>query len=426
MPPPPTEGSATLGAAGGTVPGPDGVQLWVPADALGGPVTFRIARDASGAPPLEGIDALSPVYAATPHGQTFGASALLSIPLSAAQIPAGTTPILLKAEPGGKWRVMPNGSTDPARLAADVGDLSFFVIGACSDGSGSTGWIIGAVNCPSNHELRMTMFEGQNAVQILRGPNGVQLPLWTVVDTVQTRTFTVTWTRPPGTTRTDSIGIVGLPSEASVNPRPPDVQGTSTNFSTTFTMTIDPSRIAGASLPNGRLFRPRATASYTTTALLVGSGNIPTGFVFDVDIPILVRFTGTQPLITQQPADAVSVVENNSFSLSTVATGPNISTQWRYYQNANDTAVRPAEATNDQAACTSPPAPLGYNGRLYYAHICSNASCRASSTPASARPCPHTGNCWRGDVAPFASCALQKSSSSFCSTAAGPARPPRV
>lgn len=326
-PPPPSEGSATLDVTGGTVDGPDGVQLVVSADALDGPVTFRIARDASGAPPLEGINALSPVYAATPHGQGFGGSALLSIPLSAARVPAGATPVLLKAEPGGKWRVMPNGSADPARLAVDVGDLSFFVVGACTDTSGGPGWVIGAVGCPSNHELRMTMLDGQNQpVQILRGPNGVQLPLWTVVDTVQTRTFTVSWTRPSGTTRTDTIGITGLPTEATVNPRPPNVQDTSTNFSTTFTMTIDPSRVAGASSPNGRLFRPRATAEYTTTAFLVGRGNVPTGFVFEVDMPILVRFSGTQPVITQQPTPlTVSVVENNSFALTTAADGTNLS-----------------------------------------------------------------------------------------------------
>ncbi len=201
-PPAPTIGSATLDAAGGVVDGPDGVQLIVPSGALAAPTTFRISRDASGAPALEGINALSPVYAATPHGQTFSATALLSIPLSAAQIPAGATPVLLKAEPGGKWRVMPNGSTDPARMAADIADLSFFVIGACTDGSASGGWVIGAVNCPSNHELRMTMLDGQNQpVQVLRGPNGVQLPLWYATDTVQTRTFTVSWTRPAGTTR---------------------------------------------------------------------------------------------------------------------------------------------------------------------------------------------------------------------------------
>ena len=87
-PPPPSEGSATLNAAGGTVTGPDGVQLVVPADSLDSPVTLRVSRDATGAPALVGLNAVSPIYAVTPHGQAFGTGALFSIPMSAAQLPA--------------------------------------------------------------------------------------------------------------------------------------------------------------------------------------------------------------------------------------------------------------------------------------------------------------------------------------------------
>ncbi|MBA4176171.1 MAG: hypothetical protein C0505_06380 [Leptothrix sp. (in: Bacteria)] len=347
-PPPPAEGSATIGSAGGFVTGPDGVRLTVPPAALESDITFRIARDSSGAPPLEGINALSPVYAATPHGQAFGATALLSIPLSAAQIPAGATPVLLKAEPGGKWRVMPNAGTDPARLAADVGDLSFFVIGACASSTAGTGWIIGAVDCPTNHELRMTMLDGQNQpVQILRGPNGVQLPLWYVTDTVQTRTFTVSWTRPPGTTRTDTIAIGGFPHGVTPSPRPPVSQDTSSNFSTTFAVTVDPSVVNGASLPNGRLVRLRAAAVYSTTAFLVGTGNVSTGFAFEVDVPILVRFTGTQPTISQQPAN-VGVTEGQpaGFSVAaSVAPAAALNYQWSRRANANAAFAPIAGAT---------------------------------------------------------------------------------
>ena len=130
--------------------------------------------------------------------------------------------------------------------------------------------MIGAVNCPSNHELRMTILDGQNQpVQVLRGPNGVQLPLWYATDTVQTRTFTVSWTRPAGTTRTDTVDILGFPTGFTLSPRPPQSQDVSTNFSTTFTVTIDPSRVSGASLPNGALVRPRAAVTYTTPAFRV-------------------------------------------------------------------------------------------------------------------------------------------------------------
>ncbi len=383
-PPPPAEGSATLGAAGGTVEGPDGVRLEVPADALASTVTLRISRGASDAPPLQGINTLSPVYAVTPHGQAFGATALLSIPLSATDIPAGATPVLLKAEPGGPWRAVRNASADPSRLAADVGDLSFFVIGACSSGSGGTGWIIGAVDCPTQHELRMTMLDGQNQpVQVLRGTNGVQLPLWYVTDTVQTRNFTVSWTRPPGTTRTDAIDILGLPSDATVTPRPPMTQNVSSNFSTTFTMTIDPSRIGGANAANGRLLRPRAQASYTTTAFLVGTGNVPTGFLFEVDIPILARYSGAQPTISQQPVN-VGVTEGQPASFTVQASitpAAALSYQWsrRAHASATFAPVAGATAASYDLATTA----LGDDGAQFQVAVCAAPSRCITSSPAT-------------------------------------------
>ena len=165
------------------------------------------------------------MYAVTPHGHAFGADALFSIPLSAATLPAGVTPLLLKAEPGGTWRVMNNAGADAARLAADVGGLSYFVIGGCTESDAA--WVIGFDGCPSNHELRLTMLDGQNQpANILRGPNGVQLPLWYVTDTVQTRTFILSWTRPAGTSRTDTVGLYGSFGSGvtvSLNPRVEDV-----------------------------------------------------------------------------------------------------------------------------------------------------------------------------------------------------------
>ena len=85
-PPPPSDGSATIGAAGGVVDGPDGVRLGVPLGAVDSDVTFRIARDGSGAPPLPGgIDLLSAVYAITPHGEVFNEPVAIRVPSNAAQ-----------------------------------------------------------------------------------------------------------------------------------------------------------------------------------------------------------------------------------------------------------------------------------------------------------------------------------------------------
>ena len=98
-PPPAALGSATLGAAGGVVDGPDGSRLVVSAGGVDDNLTFRITRDAVGAPPLEGLNPLSAVFAVTPHGQSFNAGALFSIALPA-NLPAGVTPVLLKAAQG--------------------------------------------------------------------------------------------------------------------------------------------------------------------------------------------------------------------------------------------------------------------------------------------------------------------------------------
>ena len=374
-PPPPTEGSATLSAAGGIVTGPDGVQLALPADALANPVTFRIARDGSGAPPLEGLNALSPVYAVTPHGQAFDASTLFSIPLSAAQVPAGAVPMLLKAEPGGNWRVMGNASGDPARLAADIHNLSFFVIGSCSSSVADL-WTIGGANCPSGHQLHIEMFDGNQRVQLLRGPNGVQLPLWYVTDTPQTRDFHVRWTRPVGTNRIDEISVRGLGSTGIRSDLPPGERNVSVNddFSRFFRVTIDPAQVAGANSSNGKLLRIQAYASYTTTAFRIGVGNIPVGFAFETEIPILVRYNGPQPTISQQPANlGVSEGQPASFVVqASITPAAALTYQWsrRASASAAFAPIAGATAASHNLAATA----LSDHGADFQVRVCAGST----------------------------------------------------
>jgi sugar lactone lactonase YvrE len=386
-PPPPIVGSATLGAAGGVVDGPDGVQLAVPADALAAPVTLRVARDDSGAPALEGLNALSPVYAVTPHGQAFDAGASFSIPLSAAQVPAGATPMLLKAEPGGQWRVMGNASTDPARLAADIDELSYFVLGTCSS-TPTDVWTIGGVDCPSGHELRLTILDQQGTiVQVLRGPNGVQIPLWYVTDTPQTRTFMVWWTRPNGTNRSDEIAVFGTGASGVSavfnspwsSSRPP-VVSLNRSANLPFTVTIDPAQVAGASGPNGKLLRVKATASYSTTAFRIGQGNIPVGFQFETDIPVLVRYTGALPAITQQPAN-VGVVEGQAANFTVAASGGTLSYQWS--RRANGAAGFAAIAGATSAAYAIAATQLADDGAQFQVEVCAAPTRCITSNPAT-------------------------------------------
>lgn len=389
-PPPPAVGSATLGAAGGTVAGPDGVQLIVPAGALDADTTFRIARDATGAPPLQGLNAVSPIYAVTPHGQAFAAQAVLSIPLAAAtRLPVGVTPMLLKAEPGGAWRMVSRGGSDPARVAADIDGLSFFVLAACT--STNLDWTIGAGECPTDHELRLTMFDGQNQpTPVLRNPNGVLFPLWTVVDVPQTRTFSVTWTRPAGINRVDEVAVVGSPSGFNANqgftstwPTPAALQ-TSGSLTRSFTVTIDPARVPGAAGVNGRIVRVRALATYTVQALRIGSGLVPVSYIFEVDIPIEVRFNGPLPVISTSPANA-GAVEGQPASFSVVAnTTPAAALSYRWFRRADANAAFAPIAGATQASYTLTPTTLADNGAQFQVEVCVQGTTRCvTSGPAT-------------------------------------------
>ena len=106
--PAPAEGSATLGAEGGVVEGPDGVRVTVPPGALRERVTLRIARDGSGAPgvPAE-AQRLSAVYAFTPHGQQFDLPVEIRLPIDASGLPADRSPPVLLSQPGEPWIGLP-------------------------------------------------------------------------------------------------------------------------------------------------------------------------------------------------------------------------------------------------------------------------------------------------------------------------------
>ncbi len=369
---PPAPDATTVGPTGGVVPGPDGVQVVIPGNAVAAPVTFRVARDSTGAPELAGINAVSPVYAVMPHGQAFESAALLSIPLSAAQIPPGATPVLLKAELGGNWQVVPNVSTDPQKMAADISGLSYFVIGTCSSVP-TDAWTIGGIDCPANHELRLTMLDNETPVSVIRGPNGVQLPLWYVTDTPQTRDFIVDWTRP-NSARIDDVSVIG--SRGGFNPQTRSVTGG--NFSQRFTVSIDPAQVAGANGPNGRLLRVVATAQYSTTATRLGTGSVPVGFTFETDIPILVRYNGILPVISQHPANT-GVVAGQAASFTVVASGASLSYQWSRRPDANAAFTDIGGAT--AATLSLPTTTVLDNNAQFRVRVCSGGSnCVDSNT----------------------------------------------
>ena len=95
--------TAVISAAGGTVTGPDGVQVVIPPGALDQPTTIGIARSSAGAPTNfpEGITPTGSIYEFTPHDVIFNTPVTIRMPAS------GSAPSaeILMASPGGEWQV---------------------------------------------------------------------------------------------------------------------------------------------------------------------------------------------------------------------------------------------------------------------------------------------------------------------------------
>ena len=128
--PPASEGSATIGAAGGTLSGPDGVSVVLTADAVGPDTTFRVARDSTGAPAIPaGLTALSPIYAITPHTGYLAEPALLTLPVDMTKLDAsGPAPTILIAQPGGDGEALPSSAVQNGALSAPTIHLSYVLV----------------------------------------------------------------------------------------------------------------------------------------------------------------------------------------------------------------------------------------------------------------------------------------------------------
>lgn len=96
-----TSATAVIGPAGGTLTGPDGVQVVVPAGALDQPTTIGIARSAAGAPAaLVAYPAAGHIYEFTPHDLPFNLPVTIRMP-----VPGGASGTLFMASPGQDWNV---------------------------------------------------------------------------------------------------------------------------------------------------------------------------------------------------------------------------------------------------------------------------------------------------------------------------------
>jgi alpha-tubulin suppressor-like RCC1 family protein len=326
--PAPTEGSATVTAIGGTVTGPDGVSLSIPAQALDASTTVRIARDSSGAPELLGMSLASPIYAVTPHGTSFTTNALLKLPFDANKIPSGATPVVLRGEPDGTWHVQPLVSTQPGIAAVDVSDLSWFAVGACTPGdAGVFGFGVG--DCPANSTLKLEYRDGAGRdIPVSRDADGRALPFPEITSPTNV-TVRLLWERPAGVNRDDTLSLNGglgwLLKGEVVNQQV---------YSREFQVHLDPAAFPGAGRGTGVVARVFASAQYCRNVPVFGVGNRDVCWSFDTDIAFRVRDTNPAPdapVITEQPADA-AIFNGQRVTYRVSATAPNpLYTQWQRF-----------------------------------------------------------------------------------------------
>jgi alpha-tubulin suppressor-like RCC1 family protein len=134
VPPPPPAGAPVTqmisAATGGTINGPGGVTLQIPAGALSADTAITIALDGSGAPTAPGgfTGQVGPMVALTPHDLRFAAPVRLSLP-----VPASATAdlVLLKTNEGRQgWRSLPV-SIDAGRISTSITSFSNIAVFCC-------------------------------------------------------------------------------------------------------------------------------------------------------------------------------------------------------------------------------------------------------------------------------------------------------
>ena len=128
--PPPNGTTMSISAAGGTLDGPGGTQLVVPAGALAQSTSVTVAQSGAGAPalPAGGIDVGS-LFALTPHGTTFAVPATIRVPFDASRLGAGEVPTLWKtnaAQDG--WEEVAGATVSGHVVQAQITSFSWVVV----------------------------------------------------------------------------------------------------------------------------------------------------------------------------------------------------------------------------------------------------------------------------------------------------------
>ena len=128
-PPPPPPQGVVIGAAGGTVTGPAGTRVEIPAGALTTDTRILIEQSDAGAPaPPSGFAAGGQMFVFTPHGTTFAVPVTVTLPFDPARVGTGKTPSFYKTNAQNQWERIPNAVFGATSVSAQVTSFSRIIV----------------------------------------------------------------------------------------------------------------------------------------------------------------------------------------------------------------------------------------------------------------------------------------------------------
>lgn len=115
-----------IGAAGGTVVGPNGSKVAIPSGALAVVTQIAVDQTSANAPPLPaGLTPIGRMFAFTPHGTTFAVPVAITMPFDAGSVPAGRTPALFKTNAQNQWVQVAGATFAASTVTAQITSFSF-------------------------------------------------------------------------------------------------------------------------------------------------------------------------------------------------------------------------------------------------------------------------------------------------------------
>jgi alpha-tubulin suppressor-like RCC1 family protein len=292
--PPPVPVTPTIGAAGGTVSGPNGAQVVLPANALSRPTAIVVAQDAAGAPPLPAGQAdAGAIYSLTPHGTTFAQPVALTVPFDASKVPAGVTPVLLKTNAARTaWEPVPGATVSGTTMTGQIASFSFTIVVVPASPPTITSqpadqavtapatatFVVGATGLTSAGVLQYQWKRNGAAIAGATAPNYTTGPTSVASDNGATYSVDVTNTAGTVTSRAALLTVTAAAVAPVITTEPADQSvtvGATATFAVTATGTAltyqwQRSNDGGATFAN---IGGAIAATYTTAATATGDNN---------------------------------------------------------------------------------------------------------------------------------------------------------